>query len=326
MRGITAKALAGKVALEAGAIGRMERTLRLVAAGSGSRAGGGIAKQYRAIGGKAVLAHAIDHLERLRNRRHPGRDRRRARRALYREAMGPRPPRPDHWRPRAPAFRPQRPGGARRRRGVRRCFVHDAARPFLPAEVIERLLAALDGGGGAVPVLPVTDTLARPATGLAIRSAGTAWSGSRRLRLFGSRRSWMPIGWHGDAATDDAQMAARGRYGVAAVTGTRGSRSSPTSRISPGPSICSLRPSDSRTGMGFDVHAFTPARALAGRCVHSQRSRPLPGIATPMSCSTRSPTPCSGRSAPATSAIIFRPATRNGVAPLPPRSSSMPER
>jgi 2-C-methyl-D-erythritol 4-phosphate cytidylyltransferase len=41
-------------------------------------------------------------------------------------------------------------------------FVHDAARPLLPAEVVERVLAPLgEGWDGAVPSLPVADTLKR---------------------------------------------------------------------------------------------------------------------------------------------------------------------
>jgi 2-C-methyl-D-erythritol 4-phosphate cytidylyltransferase len=41
-------------------------------------------------------------------------------------------------------------------------LVHDAARPLLPEAVIERVLAALSGGwDGAVPGLPVADTLKR---------------------------------------------------------------------------------------------------------------------------------------------------------------------
>lgn len=40
--------------------------------------------------------------------------------------------------------------------------VHDAARPILPEEVLERVIAALsEGFDGAVPVLPVTDTVKR---------------------------------------------------------------------------------------------------------------------------------------------------------------------
>ena len=41
-------------------------------------------------------------------------------------------------------------------------LVHDAARPFLPDEVVERVLAPLsEGYDGVVPALPVTDTLKR---------------------------------------------------------------------------------------------------------------------------------------------------------------------
>jgi 2-C-methyl-D-erythritol 4-phosphate cytidylyltransferase len=43
-------------------------------------------------------------------------------------------------------------------------LVHDAARPLLPADVVERLLAALnEGWDGAVPGLPVVDTVKRVA-------------------------------------------------------------------------------------------------------------------------------------------------------------------
>src|SRR5579862_3883469 len=45
-------------------------------------------------------------------------------------------------------------------------LVHDAARPLLPAEVIPRLLEALAlGWDGAVPGLPVTDTVKRVQAG-----------------------------------------------------------------------------------------------------------------------------------------------------------------
>jgi 2-C-methyl-D-erythritol 4-phosphate cytidylyltransferase / 2-C-methyl-D-erythritol 2,4-cyclodiphosphate synthase len=44
-------------------------------------------------------------------------------------------------------------------------LVHDAARPFVPAAVIARLLAALEHADGAIPVLPVADTMARAEAG-----------------------------------------------------------------------------------------------------------------------------------------------------------------
>jgi 2-C-methyl-D-erythritol 4-phosphate cytidylyltransferase len=46
-------------------------------------------------------------------------------------------------------------------------LVHDAARPLLPDDVISRLIAALgEGYDGAVPVLPVTDTVKRVRDGV----------------------------------------------------------------------------------------------------------------------------------------------------------------
>ncbi|MFX6201796.1 2-C-methyl-D-erythritol 4-phosphate cytidylyltransferase, partial [Acinetobacter baumannii] len=42
-----------------------------------------------------------------------------------------------------------------------RVLIHDAARPFLSAAVVDRLLSALDAAPGAIPALAVADTLAR---------------------------------------------------------------------------------------------------------------------------------------------------------------------
>src|SRR5438067_2027460 len=104
----------------------------VVAAGSGVRAGGGVPKQYRRLGGKAVLAHAVDHLRRagaedIRVVIGPGQE------PLYAEAVGGR------------ALPAPVAGGAERRESVRSgleaiardggadlVLIHDAARPFLP--------------------------------------------------------------------------------------------------------------------------------------------------------------------------------------------------
>jgi 2-C-methyl-D-erythritol 4-phosphate cytidylyltransferase / 2-C-methyl-D-erythritol 2,4-cyclodiphosphate synthase len=63
-------------------------------------------------------------------------------------------------------------GGAKRQQSVRLglealvddkpelVLIHDAARPIVPADVLARLLAALDNHPGAIPVLPVVDSLA----------------------------------------------------------------------------------------------------------------------------------------------------------------------
>jgi 2-C-methyl-D-erythritol 4-phosphate cytidylyltransferase len=74
------------------------------------------------------------------------------------------------------------PGGATRAESVRAglaevpddaavVLVHDAARPVLPADVVARLLAALaEGYDGAVPALPVSDTVKRAVDGVVVET------------------------------------------------------------------------------------------------------------------------------------------------------------
>ncbi|HVI98628.1 MAG TPA: bifunctional 2-C-methyl-D-erythritol 4-phosphate cytidylyltransferase/2-C-methyl-D-erythritol 2,4-cyclodiphosphate synthase [Sphingomonas sp.] len=105
--------------------------------------------------------------------------------------------------------------------GVARVLVHDAARPFLPAAVIDRLLLALDAHDGAVPVLPVADTLARgdgtlgetvPRGGLHRVQTPQAF---RLEALLDAHAHWP----EGEDATDDAQMVRRFGGTIALVEG-----------------------------------------------------------------------------------------------------------
>lgn len=123
----------------------------IVAAGSGSRAGPGTAKQWRILGGKPVLQWSIDAL------RAAG-----ARELVVVLAPGE-----------TLAGVKTVTGGASRALSVRAglaaidgspdepVLVHDAARPFVTRAHVEALLAALEDADGAVPALPVADTLKR---------------------------------------------------------------------------------------------------------------------------------------------------------------------
>jgi len=136
---------------------RMTTAAIIVAAGAGERAGGSVPKQFAPVGGVPAIAHsyralashpAIDRVLVVIGDGHEG---------LLAAAIG--------------GDVGHVIGGATRRASVRaglaaigdaeRVLIHDAARPFLRAEVIDRLLAALDTTAGAVPVLPVADTIAR---------------------------------------------------------------------------------------------------------------------------------------------------------------------
>jgi 2-C-methyl-D-erythritol 4-phosphate cytidylyltransferase/2-C-methyl-D-erythritol 2,4-cyclodiphosphate synthase len=188
------------------------RTVALImAAGSGSRAGGATPKQYAHVAGKALIAHAYSAFA-----DHPAVDEvivviAAGAEDLVAEALG--------------AVRTV-VGGATRRESVAlglaaiegtRVLVHDAARPFVPAGVIDRVLAALDEHEGAMPVLAVADTLVRdgtvvPRDGLARVQTP---QGFRVVALQAAHAAW-PMD---EDATDDAQMVRRLGGSIALVQG-----------------------------------------------------------------------------------------------------------
>lgn len=96
-------------------------------------------------------------------------------------------------------------------------LVHDAARPFVPAAVIDRLLDALDRHDGAVPVLPVADTLVHSDGTLVardpLRRVQTPQAFSRETLLRAHHA------WSANAPTDDAQMVSALGGSVALVQG-----------------------------------------------------------------------------------------------------------
>jgi 2-C-methyl-D-erythritol 4-phosphate cytidylyltransferase/2-C-methyl-D-erythritol 2,4-cyclodiphosphate synthase len=235
----------------------------LVAAGSGSRAGGDLPKQYRSLAGKPVLLHASEGL------RHPFIDEVQVvigpgQEALYSRAVeGASLP--------SPLL-----GGAQRRisvlnglealaaeGGAELVLIHDAARPFLPAAVVDRLIAALDEADAVVPVLPVVDTLARRdgALGETVAREGLVRVQTPQAFHFDAILS-AHRAWGGGTATDDAQVARAAGIAVATVEGD--------------PMLEKLTYEEdfaraeerlrsrmvSRTGMGFDVHAFAPGESL----------------------------------------------------------------
>jgi len=233
----------------------------IVAAGQGLRAGGSMPKQFAPLAGKPMLAHshaalsnhpAIDHVLVAIGEGQEG--------ALA-AALGP------------VEFTI---GGASRRESVRNglealakhtpehVLIHDAARPFLPAAVIDRLMSALDRHAGAIPVLPVADTLAK---GDELLGDTVSRDGLHRVQtpqafdfatVYAVHREW-----RGDAEpTDDAQMVRAAGHDVALVAGdpclekvthpadfaAAEARHTATMRV--------------RSAQGFDVHRFAEGEQL----------------------------------------------------------------
>jgi 2-C-methyl-D-erythritol 4-phosphate cytidylyltransferase / 2-C-methyl-D-erythritol 2,4-cyclodiphosphate synthase len=134
----------------------------IVAAGSGSRTGGEIPKQFRVVRGQPMLRHSYAALSvrpdiaKVFVAIGEGQD------CDAQTALAGLPP------------VALVTGGTTRRESVYNgleaivgqggadyVLIHDAARPFLPARVIDDLSDALIHAPGAVPVLPVVDSLAR---------------------------------------------------------------------------------------------------------------------------------------------------------------------
>jgi 2-C-methyl-D-erythritol 4-phosphate cytidylyltransferase/2-C-methyl-D-erythritol 2,4-cyclodiphosphate synthase len=232
----------------------------IVAAGSGTRAGSGPPKQYRRIGGKAVLRHAYDALA-----GHPAIGEVRivigaGQEDLFAEAMA------------GAGAAGALTGGAERAvsvaRGLEaiaaeRVLIHDAARPFCPAAVVDRLVRALDGHRGAVPVLPVADTLAR---GGGLLGEPIDRTGAVRVQTPQAfvteaiRRAY--AAWHGPPPTDDATAARAAGIEVALVAGDEALGKLTWESDFEAAKRRLAATMTSRTGLGFDVHAFAAGESL----------------------------------------------------------------
>ncbi len=234
----------------------------IVAAGRGSRAGGGLPKQWRPLAGRPVLAHtlaafhALPEIDRLILVHHPDD------RAL------------------AAPFADSRTqlvaGGASRDASVRaalealagsdirRVLIHDGARPLVSPALIRRTIAALDTAAAAAPALPVTDALWRgaagrvqapvPRDGLFRAQTPQAF---RFAEILAAHRA------HPGGAADDVEVALAAGLDVAIVEGEEDN----IKLTYPGDFLRAERilearrlatQTDIRLGNGFDVHAFGP--------------------------------------------------------------------
>ena len=238
----------------------------IVAAGTGTRLRDGdpVPKQFRMLAGRSVLARALASFAEIALGRivvvtRPE-DRERAR-----EALG------------ADADRVEfaEGGGTRQEstaRGLARCtadyvMVHDAARPFATPALMERLLAAIRGSDGAIPVLGIADTvkhmehgrvvgtvpretLARAQTPQLFRRDVLVAAHERALRVEGT-------------FTDDASLveAAGGR--VRAVPGDPGNVKLTTAEDFIEAQARFERPApDIRVGHGYDTHRTEPGHEV----------------------------------------------------------------
>jgi 2-C-methyl-D-erythritol 4-phosphate cytidylyltransferase/2-C-methyl-D-erythritol 2,4-cyclodiphosphate synthase len=233
----------------------------IVAAGRGTRFGGELPKQYLGLGGGTVLRHAVTVFA-----NHP---------RVAGVLVAIRPEDQGHYE-RAIArltVLPPVPGGPERQDSVRlglealaahspdRVLIHDGARPFPDAALIDRVLDGLDRASAAIPGLPLGDTIKRVEDGL-IRATVD------RTQLW---RAQTPQGFHfapilaahraavGHVLTDDAAVAEAAGIAPLIVAGSEENLKVTTAEdLAAAERLLAARQGDIRVGEGFDVHPFGP--------------------------------------------------------------------
>lgn len=252
--------------MDSGCAGAGPAAALVVAAGQGVRAGGGVPKQYRPLLGRPMLAHAVGAFL-----GHPAvgpvmlvvapGEEARARQLL----AGP-----DAGRIRFTV------GGATRQQsvlaglealaaagGAELVLIHDAARPFVPPAVIDRVLAALAKVPGACPALPVVDSLR---TGDALVDGEVDRARLHRVQTPQGFRFAAILAAHraaaasGLAATDDVAVARAAGLDVALVAGDE--RAMKVTEAADFARAEALAGGLAVTGMGYDVHRFGPGDHL----------------------------------------------------------------
>lgn len=148
-------------------------------------------------------------------------------------------------------------------------LIQDAARPFVTREQIDTVLLALESHDGALPTLPLTDTIKRAPDGLTVMAT------EDRQTLFAAQtpqgfRFGQIFSAHMRAAnlrrefTDDAEIA---EWAGLRVAMTRGDRSNfkithPEDFRRAERHISGDYAMETRVGTGFDVHPFEPGDAV----------------------------------------------------------------
>ncbi|HEU4650881.1 MAG TPA: bifunctional 2-C-methyl-D-erythritol 4-phosphate cytidylyltransferase/2-C-methyl-D-erythritol 2,4-cyclodiphosphate synthase [Croceibacterium sp.] len=245
----------------------------IVAAGQGLRAGRPLPKQFAVWRGKPVVRHAADALVAggagpLAIAIPEGAE------AIAGEALAGVPDirlvhggatRQDSVRAALEALAPEAPDFV---------LIHDAARPRCPSAVIDRLLDALRDHPGAIPVLPVVDSLALAEQGLMAGSAER--EALRRVQtpqafrydaIMAAHRRWAGA----TTAGDDAQVARAAGLAVALVDGDERLR-----KLTFAEDFVDTLPFP-RTGTGFDVHRLAEGEELWLCGVRIEHDRGLAG-------------------------------------------------
>lgn len=238
----------------------------IVAAGRGLRAGGGVPKQYREIGGRPVLARTID--------RFLDQDR------IYRVLVVISADDEDRFRrldlPASERLRVCH-GGASRTESVRAgleflrsetpdaVMIHDAARPFVSHDLLDRLADSLADHPAVLPALPVADALfladadgrmqeARDRTGLMQAQTPQCFHYDALIKAYDDLGP--------ESLADDAAVFRRAGLPVASIRGEVGNFKITTADDFARADAMYDTHAIQVTGQGFDVHRLEPGTSM----------------------------------------------------------------
>ena len=240
----------------------------IVAAGSGFRAGGEVPKQYQLLGGISVLARTLATFA-----HHPKITKvvtviAKGFEAEYASAAS------------GLVLSPPVIGGATRQDscalGIEAAaafepdlvLIHDAARPFVTAQVISDVIAKLDEAEAVIPALPATDTIKRATEGIVSETLARDGlffvqtpQGFRFEKILAAHRSLAAQGINN--LTDDAAVAEAAGMKVHIVAADVANRKLTTAQdMQDANHKMSLMLNDIRIGQGIDFHTFTKGKSV----------------------------------------------------------------
>ncbi|MFV0382450.1 bifunctional 2-C-methyl-D-erythritol 4-phosphate cytidylyltransferase/2-C-methyl-D-erythritol 2,4-cyclodiphosphate synthase [Paracoccus sp. (in: a-proteobacteria)] len=226
----------------------------VTAAGRGSRAGGGVPKQWRDLAGQSVLAHTLAAFAGFG----------RVVLVVHADDMG-------HAIAQFAGSVTIVTGQDTRSASVMagltalvgqasHVLIHDGARPLVPDAVIQRVIDALQGGAvAAAPALPVSDALWRGADGFVTGThprdglfRAQTPQGFRLPEILAAHRA------HPEGADDDVELARRMGHPVAITPGSEDNLKITFPADFARAERLLGQDMDIRLGNGYDVHAFGP--------------------------------------------------------------------
>lgn len=233
----------------------------IVAAGTGTRVGGEIPKQYHELAGKPLLQYSAETLAHHQ--------------AIAGVQVVIHPKHQAYYNPvrEKVTMLPTTFGGAERSESVAAglealapfmpdyVLIHDAARPFLPSATIDALIAAATPETGIIPVIPVVDTVRRLEDGIwsEMDRTGIMRIQTPQMFPFETLRQIYASGVSG--ATDDAALWLAAGHTLTYVQGAEELRKVTTldDVLWAEKHATQTRRMRTAVGMGFDVHALIPA-------------------------------------------------------------------